>query len=368
MSSPLVARVASAFVLASVLGCSSKKIGDDADEPSPSTDQSKSLELTVDPDLRRFVDLATPALLDDVAGAGATSLAWDLAFQGRDVFVNGGVSGPGNASAFGPLSSPTFLSDTAPDVPLLLQDRAGGALLDWYKYAGATHRLFSRYHVYGIKDADRLYKLQIISYYGDELGAPVSALYHVRYAEVTPDAVLSTHDVDHIDATAGGTAEDPSQPSACLDLDSERTTALTPAEAAASNDWQLCFRREGVLVNGGLSGPRGMQAVDLQGAQTADETEAEIEQRTATSEEDAFDRVDAAVLGDPALAYAADGVVTAFGRRWLQAGSDPLELSDSAWLVIGVNGGTKYLLEFNQLTGDPGAESVTVGFDVKSVK
>lgn len=368
MSSRLVARLAFALVLASLLGCRSKKIGGDTSEPASGSDAGGSqLELTVGPDRRTFVDLATPAVVD-LEGSGASSLAWDLAFQGRDVFVNGGVSGPGNARAFGPLSSPTFLSDTAPDVPLLLQDRAGGALLDWYKYAGATHRLFSRYHVYGIKDGERLYKLQIVSYYGDELGAPVPALYHVRYAEVTSNEVLPTHDVDHIDATAGGTQEDPSQPSGCLDFDSERTRALTPAEAATSSEWQLCFRREGVLVNGGLSGPRGMQAVDLEAAQTAEETEAEIEQRTAMTEQEAFDRVDAATLQDPSLAYAADGVVTAFGRRWLKGGSDPLELSDSAWLVIGVNGSTKYLLEFNQLGGDPSAEAVTLGFDVKSVK
>ncbi|HYQ14250.1 MAG TPA: HmuY family protein, partial [Polyangiaceae bacterium] len=350
------------------LGCSSEA----ANEPqgngaAGSSTGSDGLELRIGPDARSFVELGTPSAVE-LDGDGERSIAWDLAFQGRDVFTNGGISGPGDSSAFGPLSAPTFLSDTAPDVPLLLKDRAGGALIDWYDYGGSTHQLFSRYHVYGLRDGARLFKLQVLGYYGERLGAPVAALYHVRYAEVTEDGVLETHDVTDIDATAGGSKDNDSEPSACLDLDSERVTALTPAEATKSSDWQLCFRRESISVNGGLSGARGVEAVDLQADATADETEADIQARTAESEEALFDDVDFAALSDDKLDYRSDGVVTAFAQRWLAAGSDPLELSDTAWLVIGADGASKYLVRFSALSGDPATEQATLRLEAKAVR
>ncbi|HXK20872.1 MAG TPA: HmuY family protein, partial [Polyangiaceae bacterium] len=334
---------------------------------SGSTDDT-GLELTVGPDSRTFVELGTPSVLSDIAGTGSESIAWDIALQGHDVFTNGGISGPGNSSAFGPLSSPTYLSDTAPDVPLMLKDRAGGALIDWYKYAGATHQLFSRYHVYGVRDGERYYKLQVLTYYGEQLGTAVAALYRVRYAELTAAGVGTTHDVKDIDATAGGSKDNDKQPSACLDLDSEQVTPLTPADAGQSSDWQLCFRRESISVNGGLSGPRGVEAVDLQAADTANETPMDVQARTAATEQKLFDDVDYAALSDPALAYAPDGVVTAFAQRWLEPGSDPLALSDSVWLVLGADGASKYLMQFSDLSGDPATGPATLSLQAKSVK
>ena len=352
-----------ALAFGGALGCSSQSV----EAGTPAAD-GNSLQLSVGPDGRTFVELSTPSVLSDVEGTGRESIAWDLALQGRDVFTNGGISGPGNSSAFGPLSSPTYLSDTAPDVPLMLKDRAGGALIDWYKYAGSTHELFSRYHVYGIQDGSRFYKLQILGYYGERLGAPVAALYRVRYAEVTAEGVGQTHDVVDIDGTAGGSKDDDKQPSGCLDLDSEQVTPLTPAEAEASAGWQLCFRREAIAVSGGLSGPRDMKATDLQAADTSDETEMQIMARTSESEQQLFDDVDYARLTDPALAYRSDGVVTAFAQRWLDPGSDPLALSDSVWLVIGADGASKYLMEFSDLSGDPAAMPATLRLHAKRVK
>jgi hypothetical protein len=363
------AALACLLALCGLVGCSSESVDKNADDGAAgSANSDVALALTVGPDSHTFVGLGAGRVLDDVSGSGSDSIAWDLALQGHDIFTNGGISGPGNASAFGPLSAPTYLSDTAPEVPLMLKDRAGGALIDWYKYAGATHQLFSRYHVYGLQDGERLYKLQILSYYGVQLGAPVAALYHVRYAEVTADGVGELHDVLGIDATAGGSKDDDSQPSGCLNLDTEQITPLTPADAASSDAWQVCFRREAIAVNGGLSGPRGMQAVDLQAAQTADETAMEIQARSADSEQKAFDDVDLAALSDVTLSYSADGVVTAFGKRWLEAGADPLALSDSVWLVIGADGASKYLMQLVDLSGDPATEQASLTLHAKSVQ
>ncbi len=176
MRSTASVATACGLALCSALGCSSEGVGGTPDAAGGSADQrTRSVALSVDPDHRTFVELATPSVVD-LEGDGETSIAWDIALQGRDVFTNGGISGPGDSSAFGPLSAPTFLSDTAPDVPLLLKDRAGGALIDWYDYDGDTHQLFSRYHVYGLRDGERLFKLQVLGYYGEQLGAPVAAL------------------------------------------------------------------------------------------------------------------------------------------------------------------------------------------------
>jgi hypothetical protein len=355
-----------ALGLPSWLGCSSSTIEpeDDVENEVP----ADALKLTIGPHARTFVELAGPSQIE-VEGAGAESIAWDIAFQGHDVFTNGGVSGPGSGSAFGPLSAPTFLSDTAPDTPIMLHDRTGGALLDWYDYSGDTHQLYSRYHVYGLRDGERLFKLQVLGYYAEQLGAPVDASYHVRYAEVLRDGSSGeTHEVTEIDASAGGSKEDDSQPSACLELDSERVTLLTPDEAALEDTWQLCFRRDTIAVNGGRSGPRGVAAVDLQSAQTAHETEEEILARTAESELAGFDATDFAALDQPGLGWREDGVVTAFAERWLEPGSDPLALSDTVWFVIAADGAGRYLLQLDDLFGDPATGKATLSLRAKSVR
>jgi hypothetical protein len=368
MTSRAAVATATVLALGFSLGCSSGSVAGAPGDDGDATDkQVESIVVELHPDRRAFVELATPSVVH-VDGLGETSIAWDLALQGRDIFTNGGISGPGDSSAFGPLSAPTFLSDTAPDVPLLLKDRAGGALLDWYDYGGNTHQLFSRYHVYALRDGERLYKLQVLGYYGERRGAPVAALYHVRYAEVTPDGVAELHELSMIDATAGGSEDSDDEPSACLELDRERITPLTPAEARRSMDWQLCFRREAIAVNGGLSGPRGVSAVDLQADETAGETEAEIQARSAESEQERFAELDYAALDDSALVYREDGVVTAFGARWLVPGSSPLELSDSSWLVVGADGASKYLLRLSELSGDPGREPAALRLEAKSVR
>jgi hypothetical protein len=374
MRTPVRVGLAGALALCSALGCTSSAVNsgrgpgaDGASGAGGESAQSSPRLLTVRPDSRTFVELATPSEVQ-VEGGGESSIGWDLGLQGRDVFINGGISGPGSSKAFGPLSAPTYLSDSAPEAPLLLEDRAGGALLDWYKYVGSSHQLYSRYHVYGLKDGDRYFKLQVLSYYGEQLGEPVAALYRVRYAEVTDAGLGDVHDVAGIDGAAGGSQSNDSEPSGCLNLDTEEVSALTPAEAVESDAWHLCFRREGIAVNGGVAGPRGMQAVDLQGALTADETEAELKARTAASEKELFDAQDFAALSDPSLDYRPDGIVTAFAQRWLEPGSDPLALNDSVWLVVGADGASKYLMRFSDLSGDPATEQATLRLEAKLVR
>ena len=196
-------------------------------------------------------------------GDASQSAAWDLAFEGLDVFTNGGVSGANMGGAFGPFDASMFDGDTAPSVPFLTSDEAGGAFHDWYAYEEDTHAIWIRYHVYGVRDGDRTWKLQVLDYYGERDGSPVSALYKIRYAELHRDDQGETQQLD-VDGTAGGVAASDDVGSGCVDLASGDTMAIKPADAKDSNDWQLCFRRSAINVNGGIGGPRGVTAVDLQ--------------------------------------------------------------------------------------------------------
>ncbi len=338
---------------------------DPSDEDAGGTPDRNGTPLTIEvaPDARTFVELATPSVIS-VDGDGSTSIAWDLAFSGREIFTNSGVSGPGNARGFGPLPAPTFLSDTAPETPVTFEDRAGGAFLDWYDYDDTL--LYSRYHVYGVRDGDLFYKVQILGYYGEQAGAPVSGLYQVRYAEVADSGPGATQELTDVNATAGGAAG--SGPAACLDLATGEVTELSLADAKQSDAWHLCFHREAVLVNGGEGGPRGVVAVDLHAAETAAETEAEIQARTADSELGRFDGVDFAMLSDASLDWRGDGVVTPFAARWLEAGTSPPAVVDEVWLVVAADGASNYLMAFDALEGDPREGPATLQVRVKSVR
>ena len=176
----------------------------------------------------------------------------DLAFEGLEIATNSGVSGPGAASAFGPLDPVVFLDDVAPDVPFLVTDRTGGAFVRWYFYEGApSHALLTRLHVFGVKDGERLFKVQILNYYGVRDNAPVAALYDVRYAELFPDGTSgATAEATAIDGTLGGGSGASDAAGECLDLGTGERAMLTPDQAHASSAWHLCFRRENVSVNG----------------------------------------------------------------------------------------------------------------------
>jgi hypothetical protein len=278
---------------------------------------------------RTFVKLSPPSVVD-LTDAPEASLEWDLAFDGFDVFTNGGVSGRGGGAAFGPLEAATFANEDISEVPFLTPDKTGGAFLDWYAYEGATHALFSRYHVYGVADAGRLWKVQVLSYYGQRDGAVVSALYSVRYAEIESHGIGPTREQTDLDASAGGVAASPAAPSECLDLADGVRTMLTPQAARASYAWHLCFRRASIVVNGEAGGPRGVRAVDL----AADGTDAPIttiKTRTAATERAAFDAVSAAAF--EGKTFRGDRAVSAFSDLWADHATVPSKPRPAAWLV-----------------------------------
>lgn len=315
---------------------------------------------------RAYVKLASPAAVV-TPGDPKTDKTWDLAFEGADVFTNGGASGPGAANAFGPLDAVVFLEDVAPPVPFTTTDATGGAFLRWYFYEGApNHALHSRYHVYGVKDGSRTFKVQILGYYGERDGAPVSGLFQVRWAEVTASGSGPIQEAKNVDGTAGGAQGGADAPGECLDLGTGGRMMLAPSVARTSNTWHLCFHRETVSVNGELGGPRGVGAIDLDADQTASETLTQVVNRDEATEKPRFDAIDASKLAG--LPYRGDRVVSAFSSLWTERGVSPLTPRKNAWYVLGADGKSKYLVGFARFEGATATSPGTLVMRVKSVR
>jgi len=333
-----------------------------ADDPSV-YDSTTVLEVPVPDSGRVFVQLAKPALV--TPSQPADSREWDLAFEGYDVFSNSGPSGSGQGAAFGQLDVSDLREATVPEVPFLSPDKAGGAFVDWYAYDGSSHALYSRFHVYGIERGNLLWKVQIASYYSEQDNAPVSGRYRIRYAALG-DNVGETQDVQ-VDGTAGGITGTASAPSGCLDLESGTVSQLTPVAARISQDWDLCFRRDSISVNGEVGGPRGVGAADLQASETSGETLAGIR---AQSEADALTRFEAVSASSfEGAQFRGDHVVSAFETGvWVVPESSPKEPARAAWLVKAAAGEQKFLVAFSAFREPTTSSPGTVVLHVKPVK
>jgi len=211
--------------------------------------------------------------------------------------------------------------------------------------------------------------VQILSYYGEIDGAPVSAFYRLRYAEVLKGSTSPTVELSNVDGSAGGPTGSADSPSGCLDLASGEQTKLSPTEAAASSDWHLCFRRETIAVNGELGGPRGAVAVDLDSAKTPLETTiASVADRTAESELDHFNAITYEMLTDPGLAYRGDRVASIFAGQWVDAGGPSPAPLPATWVVVhAADGEARSLITFPRFEGAGDASPGNVIIQVKPV-
>lgn len=373
--------VAASALLAGALGAASAACSDEAGAKATTTPaadggaeggsdsfaSSEELKVTVPATGRVHVKLTSPPTVVTPADP-KTDLGWDMAFEGLDVFTNSGPSGGGSSTAFGPLEPVVFLEDVAPAVPFLAPDTTGGAFIRWWLYGGAAgnHALFTRFHVYGVKDGDKQYKVQVLNYYGVRDGAPTAALYRVRWAELTAAGSGPVKELADLDGIAGGTQASASAKSECLDLGTGARTMLTPAEARVSSAWHLCFRRENISVNGEVGGPRNVGAVDLDADKSANERLADFLEKTPESEQARFDAVNLQSLAGQT--FRGDRVVSAFGTLWLERGVSPPAPSKTAWLVVGADGSSKYLVGFARFEGATAGSPGTVVMRVKPVK
>lgn len=329
--------------------------------------QGEPFSITVPDQGRVFLKLDPPSVAMP-PGDGKTSSDWDLAFEGFDVHTNSGASGAADGGAFGPLGAGELRDDVAPDVPFIQKDAPGGAFLQWYAYDGTTHALYSRYHVYGIRDGQKLWKVQILGYYGEVQGGPVSALYQLRYAEVTAGGIGATTVLMNVDGTAGGVSAPDSAPSGCVDFGTGKTVMITPADALKSSAWHICFRRDKITVNGGIGGPRGVTAADLQASATATEMLDAIEAKTAASELPRFDAATNKELSDPKVVYHGDRIVSAFSDRWTDPAKGPAAPVEATWLAVAADGEAKHLLAFEGFTAPTSKSPGTVAMRIKLVQ
>jgi hypothetical protein len=362
---------ASASVLALAFACS-EDVGNPKNASGPQADggaeagdafnQGEELKIAVPASGRAFAKLASPPAAVTPADA-KTDKTWDLAFEGLDAFTNSGPSGAGAASAFGPLDPIVFLEDVAPEVPFMSSDKVGGAFSRWYFYAGApSHALYSRFHVFGVKDGDKLYRVQVLSYYGERDGTAIPALYRIRYGEVGKPAKEALD----LDGTSGGTTPDPNAKAECIDLGTDARTMLTPDEARASSAWHLCFLRQEISVNGGEGGPRAVGAVDFEATLAATEKLEQVSELTPESELGRFDRVTADTFTNQT--FRGDGIVSAFTGLWTIPGASPLAPGRNVWLVDGADGKRRYLVGFARFEGATATSPGTIVMRVKPAR
>jgi hypothetical protein len=112
--SPRLLRLTALLLVAGLLtACDSTDDNEPPDEPlevqriedvpaDPSTGRDPTTGEAIDTDRYTFVSLRTGQVVlryDTDARADSNSTAWDLGFQGTNVIVNGGTSGPGNGAA-----------------------------------------------------------------------------------------------------------------------------------------------------------------------------------------------------------------------------------------------------------------------------
>jgi len=115
-----------------------------------------------------------------------TETGWDIAFEGYQIRVNGGVSGSGSAAAVA-LTDPFESLDDASGVPATAYraDAFGGVFNThrWYRYnlTGQDHQIWPTFDVYLLRKGDAVYKLQLINYYN---AAGDARHITFRYAQV----------------------------------------------------------------------------------------------------------------------------------------------------------------------------------------
>ena len=300
-----------------------------------------SLMVEVRPGEQGYVSLEDAEQVEIVDAQASRD--WDIVFDDWNIYTNSGASGPGQCAAFGPIDALNFLFDDEPAVPFMRQDTPGGAFTGWYFYEGASHSLWSRFHTYGIDDGEHLYKVQITSYYGEEEGAPVSALYSMRYAMVEEDGSRDIVELD-VDGTAGGPSVSDDMPSGCVDLSEGEVLMLTPEASAKSRDWDICFRRDTITTNGGIAGPGSVSGVDLQAADIDDETLEGVQARTSASELSRFEAIDYEALTADHLSYEPEGPVSIFADNWFEGEDDDIEPLSASWLVQAADGDHRFLM------------------------
>ncbi|MCP4872692.1 MAG: hypothetical protein GY898_28710 [Proteobacteria bacterium] len=273
--------------------------------------------------------------LDLIDGAG-TADAWDIVFDGRDLFLNGGESGDGRAGGIDmrllDLELPfEDLNRKNQILYFFFYDSNASALSDWWWYGlDGTHTLFSNFHVYFVRRDGREFAVQILDYYRVIDGSAEAGYPEFRWTEVGTDATF----VEDIDATAGGLGADASDPAnkwTYFSFDGG-VVDLTDEEALDSDAWDLGFKRFNIKSNGPPSGPAATETYDFDAARGEDEDD--VLGFTAEGQEGWFDdRVDA---WDPdgSEEFTQDSIRPVLRQWWTPGDAGEPALVDGRWFLV----------------------------------
>ena len=154
--------------------------------------------------------------------------------------------------------------------------------------------------------------------------------YSLRFGEVPAAGAASLRQVSNLDA---------SKQAVYLDLATGMPVPLSEAEARTSSAWDIGLRRSEVIINGGVAGPKGVRAVDLDSGRS-ERVEA-VCGMTEASERPRIEGVDAAKLADSQLRWTASELEDAFQEKWFTYGSGQARGMGPAigtWIVRGADG------------------------------
>lgn len=184
---------------------------------------------------------------------------WDIRLSGWNIFTNGGISGEHSGGGVSYNGSSYGEIETS-DVPgMALRDSYGSVFDNWFETDMTAFTLSSKGDVYLVRSRSETYKVSILSYYGEALGAPVSAIFTIRYANIkTPTEIFV---VEHINATAGGTLA--KGDGAYFSFSNGILKEMTDGESKSSQEWDLRFKRYNIHLNSGVSGPSNVTGVKL---------------------------------------------------------------------------------------------------------
>jgi hypothetical protein len=302
---------------------------------------------------RTFLSLRAATLVE--VADPASSAEWDLSLTGYLLQTNSGPSGPGKGAAYGPITDQGWdqieNAGVVPHPSVWSIDRVASPFDGWYLYnrcPEGMHTLASRFRVYGVESAGRRHALQILSYYGLVMGAPVAGRYSLRFGEVPAAGAASLRQVSDLDA---------SKQAVYLDLATGMPVPLSEAEARTSSAWDIGLRRSEIFVNGGVAGPKGVRAVDLDGGRS--EPVEDVCGMTEASERPRFERVDAATLADSQLRWKASELEDAFQEKWFTYDLTRHEIAPAGgtWIVRGADGASHFKLEITGIEGASRAEA-----------
>lgn len=121
----------------------------------------------------------TSVTVDLVAGRAPAGERWDVALDGWRIRVNGGVSGSGGAGAVRVAEPFEAIEDAADlNVRLYAADGVTGGFSQgeedrrWFRYnLQGNRQVWPTYNVYLVRDEDRVWKVQLLNYYGED-GSP----------------------------------------------------------------------------------------------------------------------------------------------------------------------------------------------------